>query len=214
MFARLFAAASPRMERAGLAAHRRRLLAGLAGRVLEIGPGSGAGFPHYPAAVTWVVAVEPEPHLRHLARRAARDAPVPVTVTGGRAEALPLADGSVDAAVSALVLCSVAQPDVALRELRRVLRPGGELRFLEHVRAETPALRRAQRVADATLWPALAGGCHVARDTVASIGAAGLVVERLARFRFPERGPALPASPHVLGVARRPGPGGDGTTGP
>ncbi|PTA46231.1 methyltransferase domain-containing protein [Micromonospora sp. RP3T] len=203
VFARLFARASVAMDAAGAATHRGRLVAGLHGRAVEVGAGNGRNLPHYPPTVTRVLAVEPEPRLRALARAAATTAPVPVSVAAGVAEALPVADGAVDVVVLSLVLCSVPDQAVALREARRVLRPGGELRFYEHVVASTPGLRRAQRLADATLWPLLCAGCHTARDTVGAIRAAGFTVTGLDRFRFPAAGIPAPASPHVLGTATR-----------
>ncbi|MEU5938219.1 methyltransferase domain-containing protein [Micromonospora sp. NPDC047548] len=204
LFARVFARASVAMDRAGAAEHRRRLVAGLRGRVVEVGAGNGRMFPHYPPEVDAVLAMEPEPWLRAAARAAAERAQVPVTVTAGLAEALPVADATVDAVVLSLVLCSVPDQAVALREAYRVLRPGGSLRFYEHVAAGTPGLRRAQRVADATCWPLLCGGCHTGRDTVSAIVAAGFSVVRLDRFRFPPGRLSGPASPHVLGAAIRP----------
>ena len=134
LFARAFARAAPRMEEAGVAAHRRELLDGVRGRVIEVGAGTGASFAHYPATVDEVVAVEPEPYLRARALEAAAAAPVGVTVVAATAEELPFADGSFDVGVASLVLCSVRDPGAALAELHRVLRGGGELRFYEHVR--------------------------------------------------------------------------------
>lgn len=203
VFARVYAWVSPRME-AGVAVHRRQLLAGLAGRVIEVGAGNGLNFAHYPAQVTGVLAVEPEPHLREIAQRNAGEAPVPVEVVAGVAERLPAPDATFDAAVVALVLCSVPNATAALDELYRVLRPGGQLRFFEHVRAAGPALRGTQRLLDATIWPTLAGGCHTGRDTAVAIRRAGFTVERLERLRFPDIRIPLPTSPHVLGVASRP----------
>jgi ubiquinone/menaquinone biosynthesis C-methylase UbiE len=203
VFARVYARMSAQMDEQGAAEFRRVMLDGLAGRVIEVGAGNGRNFAHYPPAVTEVIAVEPEPTMRTLATAAARAATAPVRVVAGTAAALPGGDGEYDAAVTSLVLCSVPDQVAALAEIRRVLRPGGELRFLEHVAAETPGLRRLQRLADATLWPRLLGGCHTGRDTAAAIAAAGFTVDRLDRFRFPEGRFAGPAAPHILGRATR-----------
>ncbi len=203
IFARVYGRVSRQMEERGGADHRQRLLADLEGQVIEIGAGNGLNFAHYPAQATRVVAVEPEPHLRTLAERNARRAPVEVEVVDGVADALPAEDATFDAAVVSLVLCSVPDQHRALTEVRRVLRPGGELRFFEHVRAATPGLQRVQRVLDATVWPLVGGGCHAARNTVAAITGAGFDLEDVDAFRFPVTRVALPTSPHVLGVARR-----------
>lgn len=209
VFARVYERLSVVMDSAGGAEHRRDLVAGLSGRVIEVGAGNGRMFAHYPPEVAEVVAVEPEPRLRATASTAARTAPVPVTVVDGLAEALPGGDGEFDAAVVALVLCTVPDQAVALAEVRRVLRPGGELRFFEHVAAEEPGgMRRMQRLADATLWPRLFAGCRTGRDTATAIGAAGFVVLELDRFRFPATGPSSPAAPHIRGRAVSPTAGG------
>lgn len=186
-----------REEGRGQADNRDRVLAGLEGRVVEVGAGNGLNFAHYPAGVGEVVAVEPEPFLRERAAERAVAAPVPVTVVDGTAEALPLPDGSVDAVVVSLVLCSVADQAVALAEARRVLRPGGELRFYEHVISHRPAKAAFQRAFTATVWKRIAAGCHMDRDTGAAIEAAGFVVE--SSERVPYQGLA-----HLLGVARAP----------
>lgn len=117
-----------------MAEQRRATVDGLTGRVLEVGAGGGLMFTHYPRGVTAVVATEPEPYLRRRAELAARRAPAPVTVGDAVAERLPFADGEFDAVVFALVLCSVRDQAAALAEARRVLAPGGQVRFLEHVR--------------------------------------------------------------------------------
>lgn len=194
VFARLIRCAEPT-----LAELRRELVAGLQGRVAEIGAGTGASFRHYPAEVHELVAVEPEPYLRGLAEEAARAAAVPVQIVGGAAEALPLESGAFDAVVVSLVLCSVPEQAAALSELRRILRPGGELRFWEHVAAPTGSpLHGLQRTVD-LVWPRLGGGCHTARDTVSAIEAGGFAVEHVRGFDL-HRGPTRP---HVLGIARK-----------
>lgn len=202
-FSRCYARVSERMEAEGMDGLREELLAAVRGTVVEVGAGNGLNFAHYPAGVTQVIAVEPEPRLRRLAIAAAGRASVAVEVRPGLATALPLADASVDAAVLCLVMCSLQDRAGALAELRRVLRRGGTLRFLEHTCADTPRLRLVQRVVDATLWPLLAGGCHTNTDPAGDIVAAGFGITALRRLRFPEK-PPTPTSPHVLGTAIAP----------
>jgi ubiquinone/menaquinone biosynthesis C-methylase UbiE len=203
LFARFYANVLSRGEAAEIVAHRVELLAGLEGRVLELGVGAGANFRHYPASVTEVLAVEPEPYLRERARVAAEQAPVPVTVLEGVADALPVEDASCDAAVACLVLCTVPDQATALAEVRRVLRPGGTLRFYEHVRADTPRLARWQRIVDRTFWPHAFGGCHTARDTVAAIERAGFTLDQHRCMRLESLPPFVPVVTHALGSARR-----------
>lgn len=180
---------------------RSELLAGLRGRVLEVGAGDGRNFAHYPPGVSEVLAVEPEPYLRRLASGAASAAPISVTVVDGTAELMPHEDGTFDSVVSSLVLCSVSDQEVALAELHRVLTPSGELRFFEHVIAEGSIGKAVQAGLDGSgLWPQLGAGCHLARDTVGAIAAAGFTVEQVRRFTS---GPGPLGVPFVLGSARR-----------
>jgi len=198
LFDRLVRKADPQQ-----ADHRRELLAGLSGRVIEVGAGNGINFANYPREVTEVVAVEPEAYLRETAAQAAGAAPVPVTVVDGLADALPGEDDSFDAAVTSLVLCSVPDQSRALAEIRRVLRPGGELRFYEHVLAQDPMVARLQNRIE-PVWRFCGGGCHPNRDTPGAIEAAGFEVERCRRFPF-KPGPLMTVvEPHVIGVARLP----------
>ena len=201
-FGESFARVGPRMDARGAADHRRRLVEAAYGAVIEIGAGYGATFPFYPAAVTGVLALEPDPTLRKLAQAAVTRAQAPVTVHDGVAEELPAADASVDVVVSSLVLCSVADQPVALAEVVRVLRPGGLLLFYEHVRSAHRMLGAAEDLLT-TLWSRMAGGCHPNRNTAAAIASAGLTVQALERFGFS----VLPGNPrlaHVLGTASKP----------
>jgi SAM-dependent methyltransferase len=203
-FARMYLKAADRIDKRGAADHRRRLLDGIGGTVVEVGAGQGLNFQHYPPAVTELVAVEPEPTLRAAAEAAATSAPVPIRVLPGVGDELPLADASVDAGVACLVLCSVPDQGRALAELHRVIRPGGELRFYEHVIARCQPKRLMLQAADRSgLWPAICGGCHPARDTTAAIERAGFEIETIDRFPF-AASRFEPSVPHILGIARRP----------
>lgn len=201
LFARIYAVMA-RHEPAAIRHYRDELLAGLNGRVIEVGAGSGANFAHYPSTVTEVLAVEPEDYLREQAVAAAAEAPVPVTIVDGLADALPAEDATFDGAVACLVLCSVPDQATALAELHRVLRPGGELRFLEHVVApDSAALARSQRLVDRVFWPRAFGGCHTARDTSAAIAASGFGSIDERRIQL---GPGMsPVATAILGRARR-----------
>ena len=200
-FARVYADMSAEADRRGGLEHRRRLLAGLRGSVIEVGAGNGLNFAHYPAEVTGVLAVEPEDTMRGLAERAAAAAPVPVRVVAGHAETLPAADGGFDNAVASLILCSVPDLGRALAELRRVLVPGGELRYYEHVRSDRPHIAAVEDIIT-PLWSRVAGGCHPNRDTATAIKAAGFTIDNHQRLgsSAPVRAPWLT---HILGTARR-----------
>ena len=203
IISRLYVGQARKADELGLAERRRQLLSSLAGRVIEIGAGAGTNFAYYPASVESVVAFEPEPYLRNVAERAAEDAPVPVQVLDAPAEQLPVEDESLDAAVASLVLCSVADPEAAIAELYRVIRPGGQLLFNEHVRSTSRRAARVQMTADRLGWPRVSGGCHLGRDTDALMRSAGFEIESVDRYSF--RIPPLdPPKPHIIGTARKP----------
>lgn len=199
-FARMYERISAESEGRGTAEHRDRALTGLTGRVIEIGAGNGLNFGHYPDTVTEVVAVEPDDTLRAMAEAAADQATMRVRVVAGHATALPADDGSFDAAVASLVLCSVSDVGGALAKIRRVLKPGGELRFFEHVRSKHMAFGMLQG-AITPLWSRVGGGCHPNRNTAAAIEAAGFGIEEIDRFSYaPLR--FFPRHSHILGRAR------------
>jgi SAM-dependent methyltransferase len=199
VFARCFPVLARMMEREA-GRYREEMLADLTGRVVEIGAGNGMNFPHYPPGVEEVIAVEPEPYLRGKAMEAAEGAPVPVSVVDAVGDALPLEADSFDAGVACLVLCTVPDPAATLGELRRVLRPGAELRFLEHVRSPSPRKARVQRALDRSgIWPLVAGGCHCSRDTRTTIERAGFAIREARPLNL---GPSWGhTNPHVIGRA-------------
>lgn len=168
LFAAIYDPVMALPERVSLPPHRRYLVEGLSGRVLEVGAGTGANFPYLAerAAETSleVHAVEPDPHMRRRASETAREAGLSVELRDTGAEALPYEDGSFDAVLVSIAFCTVPDPERSLDELARVLRPGGELRFLEHVRAA--GLQGQLQALVEPVWKRVAGGCHVTRDTV------------------------------------------------
>lgn len=187
------------MRHRELTAHREALLGAATGRVLEIGIGSGLNLPFYRRDIDGVIGVDPSPELLAKAKRHASWVHFPVELTEGLAEDLPLDARSIDCAVMTWTLCSVANPARALAEIRRVLRPGGTLLFIEHGQSPEAGVRRWQERID-PLWRRVAGGCHLGRP-----------VDRLiadAEFRFLEletghlvRGPR-PWTFHFRGLAR------------
>ena len=200
-FARLWVAISAR-EPESLRRLRRENLAGLTGRVLEVGAGTGTNFAFYPDTVTEVVALEPERRLAARARQAASTSPIPVTVESGTIE--QFADsGEFDAVVCSLVLCSVGDPEHVVSQLYSLLRPGGQLRYLEHIAGSGPRAR-LQKFADATLWPRIAGNCHTHRHTEETIVGAGFKVTGARREWTLPRWVPVPVAEFALGVAVRP----------
>jgi ubiquinone/menaquinone biosynthesis C-methylase UbiE len=183
-------------ERAFLSPVRGRLLAAAHGRVLEIGAGTGRNFPHYLASVEKVVAVEPDPHMRRRAEARARTACATIRLAEGTAEALPVPSASFDVIVSTLVLCSVDDPDACVVEWRRVLKPGGEVLLVEHIRSDIP--RRAKLQDFVTpLWKRLAANCHPNRSTLDTIRGAGFDFRETDRLAL---GPSW-VQPIVAGIA-------------
>ena len=187
-----------RAEDAGAVGRARTTVsADLRGRVLIVGLGPAEDLHHLPDAVTEVVGVEPSASMRRAAARAIGRARMPVEVVDAVAEDLPLPDGSVDGVLFAYVLCTVDDPQRAVAEALRVLRPGGTIAVLEHVRAEEGTwMRRAQRLLS-PVWPRLAGGCRCDRDTLAVFTAAGVDTSGL---RSTTMAPVPPVAPGLVGT--------------
>ena len=179
------------------------MLAELRGNVIEVGSGDGRSFEHYPTSVEHLLAVEPDATARAAAAERARAAAIPIDVVGGTAEQLPAEDGAFDAAVLMGILCSVRDPAAALGELRRVLKPGGELRFWEHVRSGNTVFRGLQRATDALFWTQALGGCETTRDTTAAIRSAGFELVTLERGFHSSSLVTITSAPYILGIGRR-----------
>jgi SAM-dependent methyltransferase len=189
---RWFAAGYDRRTRKGESEYEQELRGRVAGeatgRILEIGAGTGLNFPHFPEDAD-VVATEPDPHMLSRARPRAEEHGI--DLRPAPAERLPFPGGSFDAVVSTGVFCAVDDPARALAEIHRVLRPGGTIRFSEHVRGERPARRAMQRVLDPIHY--LLFRCHIGRDTIRLMREAGFEIEELERLHHAD----------VIGVARR-----------
>lgn len=189
------------LERAGMDERRRALLAAARGRTLELGAGTGMNLRHYPPEVSALVLTEPSAPMAAGLRRRLPSAPVPARVVAAEAEHLPFPDASFDTVACTLVLCSVGDPARAVQEAARVLRPGGALLFIEHVRSEDPRVgRRQDRLRP--LWSRIGHGCHPNRRTLSTLEASPLRVERVAGGEMPGAPSFL--RPMIAGVARRP----------
>ena len=201
---RIFAATYDRLSRAneeaGLRDMRRNLLAGASGRVLEIGAGTGVNLPFYNGSTSELVVTEPQPHMLRRLQRAVDNSPYSATVLRAPAEDIPFEDESFDTIVSTLVLCGVDDQPRALREARRVLRPGGRLLFLEHVRSDDPSFARFQ---DRVNWlNRFVVQCDCNRPTLQTIESEGFVISHLDRASMP-KAPKF-VRPLVVGTAMTP----------
>jgi ubiquinone/menaquinone biosynthesis C-methylase UbiE len=201
VFARGFDRFNKGAEDAGLREKRRALLARARGRVLEIGAGTGVNIGLYPDIPFELVLTEPDGHMRHQLERKLAGLGRRAEVVDAAAEHLPFPDAGFDTAVATLVFCTVPDPGKALGEIERVLRPGGRLLFLEHVRADEPGAARWQDRLERP-WGWFGRGCHPNRDTLATIRESGLELVDVEHGRIAKVPPVV--RPLIVGEARRP----------
>ena len=193
-------------ERAGLRAHRKELLGHARGCTVEIGGGTGLNLRHYPDDLDELVLIEPDAAMRSRFEKRLKRSGRRARLVDASAERLPFADGSVDTVVSTFVLCTVDAPDLAVREMARVLRPGGQLLFIEHVRSESPTLAYWQdRLARP--WRRFARGCRCNRATAALIATCGLELEHVSEASWHAMPPIV--RPLIAGRARNRGSSDD-----
>lgn len=195
VFARWYGVLARRAERGEIGRRRQALLGQALGRVLDLGAGTGESFKHMSPTVRELVALEPDPAMLRQAARRLRETVVPARLVQGGSERLPFATGTFDTVVACLVLCTVGDLDATVAELHRVLRPGGRLLLMEHVRASDDALAEWQDLVDRP-WSWVHGGCHPNRRTLEAVEDAGFRLGPLERYGFP-------VLPHVQGVAER-----------
>jgi ubiquinone/menaquinone biosynthesis C-methylase UbiE len=187
-------------EEEGLRDMRRETLSSASGRTIDLGAGTGANLGLYPDSVTELVLAEPDPHMLRKLRPKAEEAGVEAEIVQARAEDVPFEDSSFDTAVFTLVLCTVPDPAAALAEAARILKPGGRLLFVEHVRSEDSGLARWQDRLERP-WHFFGDGCHCNRDTVATVEAAPFAVEGVEKTELPKSPPIV--RPLVMGSAVR-----------
>jgi ubiquinone/menaquinone biosynthesis C-methylase UbiE len=190
-----------RVEEYGLSQKRAEFLAPAYGRTVELGTGTGLNLPHYPPAVTELILTEPYPHMVAKLEEKVRNYPGRVQLTVAGAEKLPFEDGSVDTVAAAMILCTVPDPDIALAEIQRVLKPGGQYLFLEHVRNADPRVARRQDIIQKG-WYWFGNECHCNRPTVETLRNSSLVIENLTETKMPGAWEFIEAM--VIGRAVRP----------
>lgn len=186
--------------------HKRRLLSSVSGTVLEIGPGTGANLDYYPHGIHWI-GIEPNPAMHGYLRDKAAQSGLTAELRLGQAEQLDMPDSSVDAVVSTLVLCSVGSLTNSLREVQRVLKPGGRFIFIEHVAAPKGSTRRTVQNLANPVWNVVADGCHLNRETWVDLERAGFA--SLTYDRFVVEGGVSGLTPMIAGVAVKEGAGNE-----
>ncbi len=201
-FASIYDRMMARAEGSFMRAVREEIAGGATGRVLEVGAGTGANFPYYNEHSEEIIATEPDPYMLKQARRRAEEVGHSIDLRQAPAEELPFEDDSFDTVVSTLVMCSVGDPLRALSEVRRVLKPSGQLRIYEHVRYEH-AFGAFWQDLITPAWRWFGAGCHPNRDTARLVREAGFEFERLELTKpHPPIPPMVFARPHITGIAR------------
>jgi SAM-dependent methyltransferase len=200
-FASAYDSMMRKTEEAGLRERRRQLLESARGRVLELGSGTGLNLDLYPPTVSELVLCEPSPHMARRLRRRVEESGRKAEVIEAPGERLPADDDSCDTVVTTLVLCTVTDVEATLNEIGRVLRPGGRLLFIEHVRSDEPGRARWQDRLEGA-WGFVGAGCHPNRDTLAAIESSALVVEEVEHGKLRKSPPIV--RPLVQGAAVRP----------
>ena len=185
-----------------IASHKQALFADISGTVLEIGPGTGANLRYIPKDSRWI-GVEPNPHMHEYLRRKAREAEIEPELHVTGADGFDIDDAVADVAISTLVLCSVPNVEQALREVRRVLKPGGRFLFIEHVAARQGSGLRFVQSSLFPFWYLFGDGCRINRDTGQSIREAGFDSVEIEEFRVPKRKVPAWVTPHIRGLATR-----------
>jgi ubiquinone/menaquinone biosynthesis C-methylase UbiE len=189
------------LEKGGLADKRRELLSQASGSTLELGAGIGHNLPHYPPAVERLVLTEPDPHMaKRLRAQVEESGRAGVEVVEAGAESMPLGDHEFDTVVATLVLCTIPDPEAALAEIARVLKPGGRMLFMEHVRADSPRTARWQDRLN-PLQNRLFGGCNLNRTTADTLRSSPLELEDLRPDEMPKQAGPL-VKPLIVGSAR------------
>lgn len=201
-FASIYDRMMARAERSFMRAVREEIAGGARGRVLEVGAGTGANFSYYNEHAQEIIATEPDPYMLQRARRRAEEVGRSIDLRRAPAEELPFENDSFDTVVSTLVMCTVGDPLRALSEVRRVLKPSGELRLFEHVRYEN-AFGAFWQDLVTPAWRWFVAGCHPNRDTATIVREAGFEFERLEPMKLqPPVPPFIFARPHIKGIAR------------
>lgn len=203
VFAWIYGRLARYMERGPVGRYRRELLAPLTGRVIEIGGGTGENIKHYSPLATQVVVTEPDRFMLKRARQQDARSTSRLEFVRAPGERLPFKDETFDAAVATLVLCSVTDQAAVLKEIRRILRPGGTLHFFEHVLDEDSEQVAKRQRRWAGIWSRVGAGCRPDRTTAEAIGEAGFDITEIRRFPMP--GAPKMVRPHILGEARKPG---------